>query len=122
MGAGAASIAAIEFNDNPRIEANAIGFGCPALLSKELADQDFITTVVSDSDVVPRMSGVSVRNAILDVMSYDWAEVAYRDVEQLIKVVRKNLKALPISDDFEKSVLEYVKKSLDDTIKVSEIL
>lgn len=117
LGAGAASIAAIEFNDNPRIDANAIGFGCPALLSKDLADKDYIITVVSDADVVPRMSGATVRNAILDVMAYDWSNVAYRDVEQLMKVFKDSFKVLSISDEFEKRVLSFVKKTLDDTIK-----
>lgn len=117
LGAGAGSIAAYEFNDNPNIEATAIGFGCPALLSREIAEVPFITTVVSDADVVPRMSGASVRNAVLDVMAYDWAHVAYRDVAELFQMIRQNFKALPISDDFEKSVLAYVKKMLDDSIR-----
>ena len=77
----------------------------------------FITTVVSDADVVPRMSGASVRNAVLDVMADDWADVAYRDVAELFQMIRQNFKALPISDDFEKSVLAYVKKMLDDSIR-----
>jgi len=117
LGAGAGSIAAFEFNDNPNIEASAIGFGCPALLTKDLSDVDFIQTVVSDADVVPRMSGASVRNAVLDIMAYDWADVAYRDVEFLIQMIRKTFKALPISDEFEKSVLAFVKKTLDESIK-----
>ena len=98
-------------------DAKAIGFGCPALLSAKMADVPFITTVVSDADVVPRMSGASVRNAVLDIMAFDWADVAHRDVEELIGVIRQNFKALPISDDFEKSVLAYVKKMLDESIK-----
>ena len=117
LGAGAGAVASIEFNDNPKIEASAIGFGCPALLSKEVGDVEFITTVVSDSDVVPRMSGASVRNAILDIMAYDWADAAYRDVQELIRVVRDNFKALPISDDFEMKVLSYIRNMLDESIK-----
>ena len=116
LGAGAGSIAAYEFNDNPNIEATAIGFGCPALISRDISEVPFITTVVSDADVVPRMSGASVRNAVLDIMSYDWAGVAFRDVEELIRVIRQNFN-LPISDDFEKSVLAYMKKTLDTSIK-----
>lgn len=110
LGAGAGAVASIEFNDNPKIEASAIGFGCPALLSKEVAEVDFITTVVSDSDVVPRMSGASVRNAILDIMTYDFADVAYRDVQELIRVLR-------LSDDFEMKVLSYIRNMLDESIK-----
>jgi hypothetical protein len=56
LGAGAASIAGIEFNDNEKFKVEVVGFGCPALLTRELAEKnDFITTVINDSDMVPRM-------------------------------------------------------------------
>jgi hypothetical protein len=56
LGAGAASIAGIEFNDNENFKVEVVGFGCPALLTRELAEKnDFITTVINDSDMVPRM-------------------------------------------------------------------
>ena len=56
LGAGTASIAAIEWNEYDFIDVEMTGFGCPALLSEELADEakEFITTVVSDNDCVPR--------------------------------------------------------------------
>lgn len=47
MGAGAASIAGIEFNDNPKIDAQVIGFGSPALLSEDLAVASTFITVSS---------------------------------------------------------------------------
>lgn len=61
LGAGAASIACIEFNDQEEIEASCIGFGCPALVNKEMSEKwkDRIITVVSDSDCVSRMSGAT---------------------------------------------------------------
>ena len=72
--AGAAAIAAIELNDDKRIEVEAIGFGCPALLSRELSEQtkDYITTVVADDDVVPRLSAATAINAMVDVTEYDY--------------------------------------------------
>ena len=75
LGAGAASIAAMELNalNDPRISAKAVGFGCPALLSKGLAEKsDFITTVINDADVVPRLSGVAFANLVLNVLEFDW--------------------------------------------------
>lgn len=46
-GAGAASIAGIEFSDNENFVVEVVGFGCPALLSKDLATKvDYVT--VSD--------------------------------------------------------------------------
>lgn len=61
LGAGAAAIACMEFNDNDKIEATCIGFGCPALVNKEMSEEwkDKIMTVVSDSDCVARMSGAT---------------------------------------------------------------
>jgi Lipase (class 3) len=61
LGAGAAAIACIEFNNNDKIEASCIGFGCPALVNREMSEQwkDKIITVVSDSDCVSRMSGAT---------------------------------------------------------------
>jgi Lipase (class 3) len=86
LGAGAAAIAAMEFNDYYWISVKSIGFGCPALLNLELSEstKSYITTVISDADIVPRMSGASLANLILDVMSYDWTTKALEDVEQFL--------------------------------------
>ena len=61
LGAGAAAIACIEFNDNDKIDATCIGFGCPALLDVKQSEkwQDKIMTVISDADCVCRMSGAT---------------------------------------------------------------
>lgn len=121
LGAGAAAIATIEFNDLDFIEASSIGFGCPALLTKELADRDDIVTVVSDADVVPRMSGATVRNAILDVMALDWADLAIRDVRQLISMMKENI-PMPISQELERTVISFVERSLRESIKLAQEL
>jgi hypothetical protein len=93
LGAGAAAIACIEFNDVPGIEATCVGFGCPALLTKEISEefQSRITTVVCDADCVPRMSKISVSNLMLDVMSNDWTDMALEDVKQLVHVLQENI-------------------------------
>jgi hypothetical protein len=59
LGAGAAAIACIEWNDIEKIDASCIGFGCPALLNQEMSQKwkEKIVTIISDSDCVPRMSG-----------------------------------------------------------------
>lgn len=74
LGAGAASICGMEFNDEDDIEVEVIGFGCPALLSKELSEntKSYITTVIADDDCVPRLSAATVVNAVLDIMEYNW--------------------------------------------------
>ena len=103
LGAGAASIAGIELYNyaqnqcspngsvkvgrqsksvKPTMEVKVIGFGCPALLSENLArDASYITTIVNDADVVPRLSGISVTNLLLDIMSFDWMEYVQRDIQ-----------------------------------------
>jgi hypothetical protein len=83
LGAGAAAIAAMELKDNDWIQVEAVGFGCPSLLSRELAasTSDFITTVVNDADVVPRMSGSSVTNLLTDLIEYDWTDKLLDDIE-----------------------------------------
>ena len=70
LGAGAATIAAMNMmNSNQfardigngvdydvKVSANVIGFGCPALLSRDLSlmTRNFVTTVIADADVIPR--------------------------------------------------------------------
>ena len=87
-GAGAASICAIEINarSDPRIQAHVVGFGCPALLSQELAERvsDFVTTVVNDEDCVPRLSGIAVANKVRDILEFDWLPYAQRDIQSVL--------------------------------------
>lgn len=118
LGAGAAAIAAMEFNDLDFVDATAVGFGCPSLLSKELADstQDYILTVVTDSDVVPRMSGATVGNVFLDIMSYDWTDRALRDVQQIIDVVRENV-PFDMPREKDESVLNFVNTTLNKMVR-----
>jgi Lipase (class 3) len=55
MGAGAATIAAIELGDDDKINIQqVVGFGCPALLSKDLAEQvsPFVSTIINDNDMI----------------------------------------------------------------------
>jgi len=101
LGAGAATIAAMEWNSKPfnpktndnedddtkneiQISAHAIGFGCPALLSQPLSlvTKAYITSVIADSDFIPRMSGATLVNLLLDVRTFDYRRQAERDVEQ----------------------------------------
>ncbi len=69
LGAGAASIAGIEFNELSNFEVEVVGFGCPACLSKDLAEKStFITTVVNDSDAIPRCSAATITNLLLNLV------------------------------------------------------
>lgn len=83
LGAGAAAIAAMLFNEHDWIDASSIGFGCPALLDlpQSVAVKDYVITVVTDSDIVPRMSGAVMVNSALDLMAYDWTAKGLEDLD-----------------------------------------
>jgi len=83
LGAAAASIAAMELQGHDWMVVEALGFGCPSLLSRGLSEstKEYITTVVADADIIPRMSGSSIANLLLDVIEYDWTDQALEDIE-----------------------------------------
>ncbi len=93
LGAGAASIAGMELQDLDCIEkVKVIGFGCPALLSKDLSKktQDSITTVMADNDCIPCMSTATMVNAILDIGSYNWIPYVQWDIQEAIDQVQQS--------------------------------
>jgi Lipase (class 3) len=85
LGAGAAAIACIELNEEPNIEAYCIGFGCPALLNKDMSVKwkNKITTIISDADCVARMSGATIANMLMDVLEFDGSDLVMEDVHQV---------------------------------------
>ncbi|KAL7543119.1 hypothetical protein ACHAXR_012543 [Thalassiosira sp. AJA248-18] len=120
LGAGAAAIAAVIFNeDEALIDANAVGFGCPSLLSKELSESaaKYVTTIISDSDMIPRLSGPTLVNAVFDIMSYDWIEKGLVDLRKVLEFMRSKL---PFGVPLEhiEIAFEYIKKLLEDDIKL----
>ena len=115
LGAGAGAIAAIEFNKKTWIEAKAIGFGCPPILSQTLSEstKDYITTVVCDSDVVPRMSGATISNVVNNVMSRSYKDMAMLDVHQVLDAIAANA-PFPPPEDQRNFVVAQIEKKLDD--------
>mmetsp|Transcript_43956 Transcript_43956/g.106577 ORF Transcript_43956/g.106577 Transcript_43956/m.106577 type:complete len:236 (+) Transcript_43956:86-793(+) len=121
LGAGAAAIAAMEFHEQHSswMKVEALGFGTPSLLSPELSisTKDYITTVVCDSDIVPRMSGPSMANAILDLVEYDWTDDALRDAEFTLDRARDVFKGpMSIFPDND-SVMQWVTDFLDKQVR-----
>jgi hypothetical protein len=117
LGAGAAAIACIEFNDIPKIEATCIGFGCPALVTKELSEKwkDKIITIVADSDCVPRMSGATLFNLLTDVSEFDWKPFAMEDVTQLVDFLAG---VVPfISAEWKIDKIKWVEETLEKSVK-----
>ena len=118
LGAGAAAIAGMEFREDERFDVNVVGFGCPAILSKELSEstKDYVTTVIGDADVVPRMSAETIGNLMLDMMEYDWTPMARRDIKEALQEVQKNMSFL-FKDDSVESIMGIVDTALEKYAK-----
>ena len=118
LGAGAASIVAMEYYDEEDFECEVIGFGCPAMLSKELSEQTkhYITTVVADDDCVPRLSAASVVNALLDIMEYDYIPYARRDVKHALSELQR-LYPMIVTETLGKKILELLDPLMDQYVK-----
>lgn len=122
LGAGAATIAGMEFNDMKNISAEVVGFGCPSLLNPELAQSvaGYVTTVISDSDIVPRMSGATVANVLLDMMEFDWTPRAKQDIAHALGEAKEAYPFL-LSDSTADSLMgivdDLLKKHIKPTIK-----
>jgi len=114
LGAGIATIAAIEMKKAGFKNIEVVNFGCPALLSRELSErcQDYVTTVVNDSDVIPRSSGATIANLAYSVMSFNYTDRAKRDVREAIQQLRWQL---PFEID-EKNIDKFIEQA-DDQIE-----
>ena len=119
LGAGAGTIAAMELKEHDFLEVEAIGFGCPSLLSRELSEstKEYVTTVVNDADIVSRMSGASMTNVLLDLMEYDWTHDVLVDLEfslERLKEVFSDFRGfLPETS----KALEWFTKRLDEVVR-----
>jgi pimeloyl-ACP methyl ester carboxylesterase len=119
LGAGAASIAGMELRalagtpNNKIIVQQVIGFGCPALVSKELAEQaTYITTVINHDDVVPRMSGAAMANLLLDMMAFNWLDYARRDIEMAVLEIKQRA-AFLLSESMAQKILATIHPLLE---------
>jgi hypothetical protein len=118
LGAGAAAIAAMEFHEYDWISVESLGFGCPSLLSHELseASKDYVTTVVADSDIIPRMSGASMANLLLDLIEFDWTDMALEDLDFTFERARS---LFPFSNLLPEKelVLDWAKTHIEQNVK-----
>lgn len=88
LGGAAAALLAImlrkksaeELGFSPDI-VSAIGFGTPPCVSKELAERcaDYVTTVVLQDDVVPRLSAASLARLRNEILETDWMSVLEKE-------------------------------------------
>lgn len=114
LGGGAACIVGMELQGIKHLNVRVVGFGTPGCISKELGEQaDYITTVVCDSDAIPRTSGENVVNAILNIMEHDWIDKAKLDAELVLKDIQKDHSWF-VSDSIRDNTLERINKLLDE--------
>jgi len=118
LGAGAAAIAAMELHEHDFLEVEAVGFGCPSLLSRDLSHttKDYITTVVNDADIVSRMSGASMTNILLDLMAYDWTQDALEDLEYSLERARESFEFAGFLPETKKA-LEWFETRLNEVVR-----
>ena len=123
---GAAALAGIEFQNDEKdcFDVQVVGFGCPAILSKELSDQTkpYITTVVADADMIPRMSSETIGNCMLSIQSYDWTPHVKRDIEDALQELKRGFGFLfqdekPINVDKPRIMQKFVDNAVDQYIK-----
>jgi hypothetical protein len=83
------------------------GFGCPALLSKNLSQkcESFVTTVVNDSDCVPRMSMASMVNALMSITELDITPYAQQDFEETVNEMQRFFPSL-VDGNAKRKILE----------------
>ena len=95
LGGGTAALATMQFrgqNYTRWLDAEALGFGTPSLVSPSISYQykDYITTVINDADVVPRMSGRVMAKAWLKILAFNWTDSALNDYDQLIELMESD--------------------------------
>jgi hypothetical protein len=108
-------VAGLEWNEKDTIDVKVLGFGCPALLSKDLAQkaEKIVTTVIADSDCVPRMSMATMVNALMNITELDWTPYARRDFEETVSEVQRMLPSL-VSDSTRWKILNNLNGVLPD--------
>ncbi|XP_039027498.1 diacylglycerol lipase-beta-like isoform X2 [Hibiscus syriacus] len=84
LGAATASLLAIMLRKKSKKElgfspdiVSAVGFAIPPCVSKELAEtcSDFVTTIVMQDDIVPRLSATSLARLRKEILQTDWMSV-----------------------------------------------
>jgi hypothetical protein len=83
LGAGTASLLTLLLKDEfPGIKCYALA--PPALISRELLDlsQEYVTSIITEDDLVPRFSTRNVERLREDVVNYPWASELKDDVKE----------------------------------------
>ncbi|KAL6502899.1 hypothetical protein OROHE_024067 [Orobanche hederae] len=119
LGGAIASLLAINLRRNSIKELgfspdiiSAVGYATPPCVSKELAEScsNFVTTVVMQDDVVPRLSAASLTRLRNEIVETDWESVFSReDWKGVIDLVTNAKQVVSSVQDVARRLAEYAK-------------
>ncbi|XP_007050343.2 PREDICTED: uncharacterized protein LOC18613178 [Theobroma cacao] len=132
LGAATASLLAIMLRKKSQMElgfspdiVSAVGYATPPCVSKELAENcsDFVTTIVMQDDIVPRLSTSSLARLRNEILQTDWMSVVEKaDWKNLIDLVTNAKQVVSSVQDVARKLADYAnfkskKESSDSPIE-----
>ncbi|KAH1106124.1 hypothetical protein J1N35_009892 [Gossypium stocksii] len=132
LGAATASLLAIMLRKRSKKElgfspdvVSAVGYATPPCVSKELAEtcSDFVTTIVMQDDIVPRLSAASLARLRNEILETDWMSVVEKaDWKSIVDLVTNAKLVVSSVQDVARKLADYAhfksaKKSSDVVIK-----
>ncbi|CAN6823248.1 unnamed protein product [Brassica oleracea] len=119
LGGAIASLMAIMLRKMPREElgfdgeiVSAVGYATPPCVSKELAENcsEFVTTIVMQDDIIPRLSQASLARLRDEILQTDWTSVIEKEEWKSVLDLVTNAKQVVSSvQDAARKVSEYAK-------------
>ncbi|CAH2058367.1 unnamed protein product [Thlaspi arvense] len=119
LGGAIASVMAIMLRKMPREELgfdaeiiSAVGYATPPCVSKELAENcsEFVTTIVMQDDIIPRLSSASLARLRDEILQTDWTSVIEKEEWKSVLDLVTNAKQVVSSvQDAARKVSEYAK-------------
>ncbi|EFH58105.1 lipase class 3 family protein [Arabidopsis lyrata subsp. lyrata] len=117
LGGAIASLMAIMLRKMPREELgfdaeiiSAVGYATPPCVSKELAENcsDFVTTIVMQDDIIPRLSAASLARLRNEILQTDWTSIIEKEEWKNIMDLVTNAKQVVTSvQDVARKVSDY---------------
>uniref|UniRef100_A0A1J3GGI5 Sn1-specific diacylglycerol lipase alpha n=1 Tax=Noccaea caerulescens TaxID=107243 RepID=A0A1J3GGI5_NOCCA len=119
LGGATASVMAIMLRKMPREELgfdsdiiSAVGYATPPCVSKDLAENcsEFVTTIVMQDDIIPRLSTASLARLRDEILQTDWTSVIEKEEWKSVLDLVTNAKQVVTSvQDAARKVSEYAK-------------
>ncbi|OMO78447.1 Lipase, class 3 [Corchorus capsularis] len=119
LGAATASLLAIMLRKKSRMElgfspdiVSAVGFATPPCVSKELAEScsDFVTNIIMQDDIVPRLSAASLARLRTEILETDWMSVVEKaDWKGVIDLVTNAKQVVSSVQDVAWKLADYAK-------------